>query len=540
MKRLLQLLILFIVFSIGVTKAQDSLYFYKTGNIVYRESTSQIDSTTFLSPNYSVQDSIYVMKSSVIKYKRAVSDIDSITFEKINRESIVDKIASDAHYSIFYQGLIATGLSDSLLLDRDKSYNPALYDNWSFPSGAGESDKQVPLLKRYGYTVLMESDSIMRVNGITDLSSMINYAKSVYDPMYPEDAYITDVKNRKNSLNRFIAYHIINKKLGLSKFIDAYDTGHMIKTVDLYEYLEPMCPNSLIEIKKERASGLTNLINKSTVTSNAIHIITPFNGKDIYNGFYYGIDRPLIFDMNVCAQLSSKRLRFDAASFLPELTNNTIRGLPMHGLTTALKNTEFLLPRGYIDRITSSAVTSMYYLSPNDKYSDYEGDEIFFSPGAGNLYDFTITTPSIPAGTYEVRLGYIANESKAVTQMYFDGVPAPSTPVDFTQSAITPEIGWVLDGSDPGDPFGYENDKTMFNHGYMKGPDSYKHVTSGFTANVANVRLDPGCLRKIWGTFTFRTAGNHTLRVTGLSGGQFQIDYIEFVPTSALEAEDIH
>ena len=33
---------------------------------------------------------------------------------------------------------------------------------------------------------------------------------------------------------------------------------------------------------------------------------------------------------------------------------------------------------------------------------------------------------------------------------------------------------------------------------------------------------------------------NRKLMVKGLSGGQFQIDFIEFVPTLALEEEDVN
>jgi len=247
----------------------------------------------------------------------------------------------------------------------------------------------------------------------------------------------------------------------------------------------------------------------------------------------------LVYDVNVDAQMSSKRLRFDAASFFPELTNNNMRGKPQIGLPTSLQNTEFLLPRGYIDRITSSEITNMYYLSPCDKYTDYEGDEIFLQPKAGSLYDFTVTTPPVPKGTYEVRFGFVENGQRDVAQMSFDGVTC-GVPLNLTTAGTDPSIGWVLAGSDASDPFGYDNDKMMRNQGYMKGPDTYKHVTTGFTANVSSARLDPGCLRKILGIYTFSTAGTHTLTVTGLSGGQFMFDYVEFVPTSVIESEDVH
>jgi hypothetical protein len=155
---------------------------------------------------------------------------------------------------LFYKALIATGLADSLLKIKDDSYDPTQYAALvSVPLDAAQwYYQQVPASRKYGYTLFMESNSTMNVNGITDLASMKQYAANIYNKMYPADASITDVTNRSNSLNRFIAYHIINKQLSYTKFIDAYDTDHMIKTRDMYEYIETMCPNTLIEIKKER------------------------------------------------------------------------------------------------------------------------------------------------------------------------------------------------------------------------------------------------------------------------------------------------
>src|ERR1035437_7666009 len=107
----------------------------------------------------STQDTIYVMRSGMVVYKKAITDIDSISFENtiFNRRSIVNKIAADKNYSIFYQGLVATGLVDSLKVDRDKSYNYHNYQtmlNPPFTQGSGSVD-QLPIVRRYGFTVLM-------------------------------------------------------------------------------------------------------------------------------------------------------------------------------------------------------------------------------------------------------------------------------------------------------------------------------------------------------------------------------------------------
>ena len=488
----------------------------------------------------STQDTIYVMRSGMVLYKKVITDVDSISFENtlINRKSIIDKIAADKSYSIFYRGLVATGLADSLRVDRDKKYDFNQYSSLvKTPKESGSwYYEAVPNLRRYGFTVLMESDTIFNGNGVTDLASLKAYAANVYNQVYPSDANITDVTNRKNSLNRFIAYHIINKKLKLNMFIDAYDTDHMLKSVDMYEYLEPLCPNSLIEIKKDRLTNKTNLINYSTKTGTAIQIIPKTDTDNTYNGLFFGIDNILSFNPNVVESLSSRRLRFNIAGFFPELTNNGMRGL---GETnTDLQDIQYIIPKGYLSGLVKNDQTSVSYLTPYFRFEDYEGDELDLTPSSGNLYYFTVTTPPILAGTYEVRFGYITNGKRGVAEFYIDGISA-GAPVDLNFSGITPQIGYVTPGTDPADPFGFENDKMMRNHGYMKAPACFKVPSPGWYSGE-NARYSNVGLRKILGTYTFSEAGHHTLTVKGLSNGVFMYNYLEFVPVSALEAEDIY
>jgi len=484
----------------------------------------------------STQDTIYVMSSGIVVYKKAITDVDSISFENtlFNRKSIANIIAADKSYSIFYQGLVATGLVDSIKVDRDKSYYYDQYRNLlnpPFSQGSGSVD-QLPHVRRYGFTVLMESDSVFTSHSINNLSDLQAYAATVYNSVYPEDASITDFTNRRNSLNRFIAYHIINKKLSVPMFIDAYDSPQMIKTVDLYEYLEPMCPNSLIEIKKERSTGLTNLINQSADTGEAIHIIKGSTNKDVYNGFYYGIDKIMAYDLKVISQLSNKRLRFDMASLFPELTNNNMRGY-LGDKATDTKS--WVFPKGYIDRLKTAEGTVFTYLNAFGGYLDYQGDEVYFR----GQYDFTFTTLPVPAGTYEVRLGYQPTGGRGIAEVYVDSMSV-GPPIDYRIQATTPEIGYVTPNvSNLDDPYGYENDKMMRNHGYMKGPASYKDIL-GWWYERKIARNSYLVLRKILGTFRFSTAGSHKIAVKSLMTGQFMIDYIEFVPVSALENEDVN
>lgn len=493
----------------------------------------------YLSISFSPTGDAYINSTSQVVRRDIL--VHNGVIHKINQvlnptnATIVEAISKDSTFTLFYKALIATGLADSLLKINDVKYDPTQYASLVNLATGREFDKLVPTSRKFGYTVLMESNATLNANGIIDLESMKKWAAG---NVFHADPSITDIRNRNNSLNKYIAYHLINKQLTYSKFIDAYDTGHMLKNRDMYEYIETMCPNTLMEIKKDRLLNKTNLINYSTETGKVIQITSNYDNFGT-NGVYHEVDGMLVYSDAVNTQMSSKRLRFDTSSFFPELTNNNMRGIPEHGLPTALKNTLFSIPRGYIDRITSSEQTQVGYLTPYDAYCDYEGDEIYLEATSGNLYDFSVVTPAVPAGTYEIRFGYLANGGRGVAQLYVDDIPC-GVPLNMNITGTDPSIGYVLPGSEPDDPFGYLNDKMMRNRGYMKGPSVYNAPSAQYGYTGETARYESISLRHILGIYTFNTAGTHKLTVKGLSGGQFMFDYLEYVPTSALESEDIY
>jgi Secreted and surface protein containing fasciclin-like repeats len=448
------------------------------------------------------------------------------------RAGIVDVISKDSRYTLFYKALIATGLADSLLKIKDDTYDATPY--LSNEGIVGHKKMYVPRYRKYGYTLFLESDATLASYGITDLASLTSKAAEIYDQVYPEDKNISNIQNRSNSLNRFIAYHILTRQLDVSKLIDAYDSEHMLKTVDMFEYVETMCPNTLIEVSKIRSLNITNQLNRIPETGDAVHIGSNYNIQ-ASNGIYHEVDKLLAYNSDVDAMLSSKRLRFDAASFFDEFANNNLRGLGMTYHKTY--NTGFYLPKGYMNKLSCSDQTSVNYLTCFESYLDYQGDEIWLTASSGKLYDFTITTPPVPAGTYEVRFGYQPTIYRGAAQVYFDGAPA-GLPINFANLANSAAIGWKQPGSEKDDPYGYQNDKMLRNRGYMKGPASFTVPNIEWYTGPARISIN--YLRKILGTFTFDKAGSHKITIKGLSNGEFMIDFVEFVPTSAIEGEDVY
>src|SRR5690606_32353561 len=101
------------------------------------------------------------------------------------------------------------------------SYEPpmdliAQYDN--VLNGIGGL-MRVPHKRLYGFTALIESNATYSANGINSIDDLKSYASQVYDAVYPEDANITDITDRHNSLNRFVAYHLLDRNIPREFFI---------------------------------------------------------------------------------------------------------------------------------------------------------------------------------------------------------------------------------------------------------------------------------------------------------------------------------
>lgn len=501
-------------------------------------------SDRFFTISFTDDGRTYINKTSLITAKDII--VHNGVIHKIDqvldpvREGIVEVISKDSAFSLFYEALTVTGMADSLLLTIDETYeitNARAKELEDALITTVTSERVAPRTRKYGYTILMASDETYGKNGIRNLADLKQFAAQVYDQMYPADASVTDPADRRNSLNRFVSYHLINKEISYTKFISDYDSEHMSRQVDMFEYIEPMFANSLIEVMLQRSSGETNIFNRDPQTGKAIRIVKTNYDRDASNGVFHEIDGILVYSTEVEAMLSNKRLRFEVASFFPEITNNNMRGRKSDPAGTSLYRNA--LPYNYLDRfITGSEQTVLCYSSAHDHLMNFQGDEFFLTVPKGKLYDFVMITPPVPAGTYEVRFGYQANGRRGVAQFYVNGIPA-GVPVNLNNTGSNVDIGYETPGSNSSDPLGFENDKMMRNRGYMKGPGSFKSV-SGAWYSGSSARHNGSNLRKILGIYHFPEASNHQIMVKGLSSGQFQMDFVEFVPTSALEFEDVN
>ncbi len=198
----------------------------------------------------------------------------------------------------------------------------------------------------------------------------------------------------------------------------------------------------------------------------------------------------------------------------------------------------YKLPNRFIDRLRFNEEVSFEYINADDRFCDYQGDEFGTSYG---MYEVSIETPAVPAGTYEIRVGLLLNGKRGVAQYYWDGVPC-GLPLDLDVSSTDPSIGYVTPGTDKTDPYGYENDKVLRNHGFMKAPATFKAVSGFWQPNGAytSARNNYNALRRNLIVITFITAETHRLQIKAVRAGEVMLDYIEFVPVTVLDKEDIY
>lgn len=477
-------------------------------------------------------------------------------------------LAQDEKFRLFAEAFEKTGYK--AIMDeapvQDVTYDPKNYTLRDFTHTVKE---ELPEFRKFGYTILAESDETLAAykecplcpDGVRSFDDLCCLAEWFYSDKYQglyNDGDAPEVRgnflDKRNYLNRYIAYHCIDKTLLTSRFVKDFYTPHHRKfDYPMFEYIPTMLENTLLEVKLDRTYlagqaqfGLLNCrmdaAGKEELAETGIQFTDHSNQPEggALNGVYHEITAPLAYTDEFLKALSSKRLRIEGAACLRETATNNMRGNNPEAVAGVVGTTHaYQIPFGYFENMTCTEGTKFTYIGACAAYEDFQGDEIY----CRDQYNFTIKTIPIPAGNYEVRMGYQATDYRGIAQLYWDSIPA-GIPVNFSLKANDPSIGHEVPGSKVDDPYGYENDKMMRNRGYMKGPDSYWAPDKRYSYNAQNCRYSTLCLRYIMGTFTFEEAKPHYLTVVFLGSesgdSQFMLDYIEFCPTELILTEDTH
>jgi len=474
-------------------------------------------------------------------------------------------------YTLFSQALAVTGLADSLTAESRTDFDRV--DN--------TRNFFVPEVCEMGYTIFAETDATLAAHGITNLDQLKAYADSVYGNCavqgsgwydYARNNHIeistgTDFKNPWNTLSMFVRYHILEYKIPYGNLVNARNE---VSKVTLVEYYETMLPYTLLKVTRNSGrlmlnrwvanSSLTDMV--AELGSASMHEVK-FPGIELQgirgqiqakNGYIHPVNGMLAYEERVPRHVLNERIRIDDTAIFSEMMSNSFRGITYtkvkalnggkQGTDGRHANCDYMrFPPRYFKNmaIYNGEDTRLYYFPGRDDtwssgWSNYQEDEFNCM---GN-YDFAMRLPPVPDGTYELRLGYTAENERGMLQFYLGSsseltsMKALDIPLDMRiiptndQVHLTPDVytGWC-DWTKLDDK-GIESDVNMRNLGYMRGPLFY---TLGInTGNYA--RNNPKDLRRIIAKQEFKQ-GEYWLRFKSVIDnpqGEFHLDYIEFCP----------
>ena len=470
-------------------------------------------------------------------------------------------------FTIFTQALKLTGLVDSL--SAISTTDVGRVDN--------KRNFYTPEKCELGYTIFPETDQALAAKGINNLDDLKAYANKVYgncadketgwyDYARNHDIKIstgTDYMNPWNTLNMFLRYHILDYKIPYDKLVI---TSNQVSKVMLVEYYETMLPYTMLKITKNSNKLYINRwISNNSLTdmvaelgSAGMHTVL-FDGIDLkgstaqiasLNGYIHPVNDILVYDSKVPQGALNERIRIDDTAIFGEMMSNSLRWVSYsqvkalnggkQGSDGRHANCDYIRfpPKFFKNLAIYNGEDTRFYYFPGrgSSWSNYQEDEFNCM---GN-YDFAFRLPPVPDGTYELRVGYTAEDpQRGMLQFYIGSSSDLSTmkaldiPLDMrhipaNNSNLTPDAvtGWC-DWSRLDDK-GIESDANMRNLGYMRGPLYYTvGVNSG---NYA--RNNPKDLRRIVARQEFKQ-GDYWVRCKSVienPQGEFHLDYIEFCP----------
>lgn len=454
-----------------------------------------------------------------------------------------DLIQTDSTVSLFAEALFLTNMSDSISNYIDENYSceddSVTFGVRTFYGGYWQQ-RYFPEKRYFKYTAFVEQNSVYNAAGIYTIDDLKAYAKSIYDQVYPQDAglYDDDYTNRKNPLNRFVSYHLINR---IGNYGDWAPSGEIkaqccVTSVwDPEDFYETMCPGTIVRFCSPSA-GL--FMNRKGLQNNAsvrgVKVLSPSESgntdQSALNGVYHYIDRILAYTPEVRDNVLNCRIRLDATTLSRDFMNAGARGHFGEDYFVGFKP-------GFIDGWEIKGETEIGVHSKELHWHSYQGDAML----VGGIYDVSIKLPPVPSGTYEVRLCYTVGRERGVVQAYLnDGEKetACGIPIDLRTYGNSPIIGWVADTEDSEE--NKANDKAMHNRSYMKGIASYRSAGGEvFRNNVEN-------LRRILTTAYLDNTKTYKLRLRQVLEDpdcHLSFDFIELCPKSVYgspEGEDIY
>ena len=382
-------------------------------------------------------------------------DVVNITYEEdseFKNRPLPNVLADDARVTLFCQALQLTGLADTLKTCEYAGYKTPKEQKYYYKVFQWNEVAWYNAERLKSFTVFAETDDVYAANGISNIDHLKAYAKQIYDEAYPEDAAISDPTDRRNSLNRFVAYHILphGNSYWYLTYYDGLMTDKYTDTdlTDIATWYATMMPHASLKCCYPMAGddsglylnrrGLKDGSDKYGKQVRGAKILAgEGEGKDpftqrAYNGFYYYIDRILAYDQQTREDvLGSELWRVDFKTISPDIMNNAedLRGnylvdddlnkpdarvIPHNGRNrvyqwNCIENIQSDLTKANAGIIARRA----HAANPV-----WQGDEMDV---LGDFCPITIKLPPLPAGEWEVRMGVYAHERRPDVKVYLNG-----------------------------------------------------------------------------------------------------------------------
>ena len=461
-------------------------------------------------------------------------------------------------YSLFAEAVRLTAIYERVNSElEDLNYVPPV----SMQNNSGNDMQDFPKRRFFYYTCFVTPNAVFAEAGINDIDSLKGYAKQWFKNTYELQApaiYAAgnneQYTNENNYMNRFVAYHFVDKKIDKADFTlprNTYQRGYD-KVLD---YTETLAPGQTLCY----ASGLNTFESddfEDRLQLNPSAAQVPLPNEERYRGWTRSArngvllsTKGMLESANGCfhelegiltyprEDFRRQRMRLDYTALSPEFMSNAIRYI-------VRKGGGYGLPMGYLTNFWfNSSDTKILYLAPDGSniqspsntggtWNDFHGDELIVK----GSFDFTVKLPPVPAGQYEIRIGYTVNGRRGCAQVYLgssrDNMIAQGIPMDLTVPGT--RLGWVADTRTDDD---FESDKLLHANGAMKGPNSSNNSGGGGTLALRNQGDSGGeyAIRRVVGVINMEEDGNIYVRyrnATTSTTPEFMMDYIEICPSS--------
>ncbi len=550
---------------------QESFAYVEGGDTIYTTDSLEIEGKSDIHNTYRLN------RSGYIYFNLCNDSVENGIVHTVNavisssNQTVFDLMEENEEISLFTAAMQAVGLSEYIRSHiKDNSWNPDLYEDKSVYSGTQWDYCHIPESKNYGFTIFACPDSILEAKyDITDLQSFYDYARAIYGG---EELDVNDPANAEaltdtqSPLRRLIGYNMLRQK-GMYSDLTSITTIEttLVNPTEWYATMDTLTTLKVERLTVTRFIGYGEhdarnelFLNRGDMNRECytpgIHVDKEVGGNyvnDGLNGVYYTTDGLADYGEVTKQDIFNTRMRMDLYYMFPELMTNNVRD----GRTTNLwansnepdKNItspNYWFPNGYLDNVKVNDDGIFLFQSQHNTYSSYEGDEFNLASDV-NSYDITFNLPSVPSGTYQIRLGFCAMGSRGICQFYLDGEPQ-GIPFDMRDTNIEDRTGWFALTSNSYSSEELEQaKKNMHNMGWWHGPRSvFRYATEGSVdgSNASKVYFCnfDGTLRYLLCTANLDENVQHTVRIKSIwavGTALVMIDYLELVPKSVYGVE---